>query len=52
MENGVYDLSSCRWFTRGFTLQELLAPEEVIFFDAGLMEVGKNLPDYRFPYML
>ncbi|KAK1851775.1 Vegetative incompatibility protein HET-E-1-like protein 3 [Colletotrichum chrysophilum] len=23
-----------RWFTRGWTLQELLAPEEVIFFSA------------------
>lgn len=43
--NEVYDLSSCRWFTRGFTLQELLAPREVIFFDASSMEVGTNLPE-------
>jgi hypothetical protein len=26
-------LSHCRWFTRGFTLQELLAPSNVHFFD-------------------
>jgi len=24
----------CRWFTRGWTLQELLAPEHVVFFDS------------------
>ncbi|KAH3983276.1 hypothetical protein HBH98_069080 [Parastagonospora nodorum] len=28
------DLKSCRWFTRGWTLQELIAPETVLFFDA------------------
>ncbi|KAJ9602147.1 hypothetical protein H2200_013267 [Cladophialophora chaetospira] len=26
-------LSACRWFTRSWTLQELIAPEEVIFID-------------------
>lgn len=26
-------LAHCRWFTRGWTLQELIAPKEVIFFD-------------------
>ncbi|AEO64625.1 9df33e65-a608-457b-8d0c-f02dfb23ae30 [Thermothielavioides terrestris] len=26
-------LPACRWFTRGWTLQELLAPREVLFFD-------------------
>ncbi|KAK0663437.1 HET-domain-containing protein [Cercophora samala] len=26
-------LSRCRWFTRGWTLQELIAPENVVFFD-------------------
>ena len=26
-------LKRCRWFTRGWTLQELIAPPEVIFFD-------------------
>ena len=32
--------SDCRWFTRGFTLQELLAPTNMIFFDAHLSELG------------
>ena len=26
-------LRKCRWFTRGWTLQELIAPEAVTFFD-------------------
>ncbi|KAK3360642.1 hypothetical protein B0T25DRAFT_515893 [Lasiosphaeria hispida] len=28
-------LPSCRWFSRGWTLQELLAPKEVHFYDCG-----------------
>ena len=31
---------SSYWFTRGWTLQELLAPFNVIFFDAGWNEIG------------
>ncbi|KAH7067907.1 hypothetical protein FB567DRAFT_508899 [Paraphoma chrysanthemicola] len=27
-------LSKCRWFTRGWTLQELIAPSRMTFFDA------------------
>jgi Heterokaryon incompatibility protein (HET) len=27
------DLKNCRWFTRGWTLQELIAPTEVLFLD-------------------
>ncbi|OAL43384.1 HET-domain-containing protein [Pyrenochaeta sp. DS3sAY3a] len=30
-----YWLPRCRWFERGWTLQELIAPSYVIFFDAG-----------------
>ena len=26
-------LSGCRWFTRGWTLQELIAPKSMLFFD-------------------
>jgi len=26
-------LGECRWFTRGWTLQELIAPEKIFFFD-------------------
>ncbi|KIY02436.1 uncharacterized protein Z520_02575 [Fonsecaea multimorphosa CBS 102226] len=29
-----------RWFTRGWTLQELLAPEELIFFDRQWQKLG------------
>lgn len=31
--NAEDSLGSCRWFTRGWTLQELLAPSEVEFYD-------------------
>ncbi|KAI4233942.1 MAG: hypothetical protein LQ349_004099 [Xanthoria aureola] len=33
----------CRWFRRGWTLQELLAPSHVIFFDAEWMEIGSKI---------
>ncbi len=29
------ELERCRWFTRGWTLQELIAPKEVRFYDRG-----------------
>ena len=36
-----------RWFTRGWTLQEFLAPIQVIFYDNAWVEVGtrKSLRD-------
>jgi hypothetical protein len=34
------DLPRCRWFTRGWTLQELIAPREVVFFDREWNERG------------
>ncbi|KAI1323702.1 heterokaryon incompatibility protein-domain-containing protein [Xylariaceae sp. FL0255] len=33
-------LTSSRWFTRGWTLQELLAPKEVVFFDKSWITLG------------
>ncbi len=33
---------ACRWFTRGWTLQELLAPADVQFFDAGWNYIGSK----------
>jgi hypothetical protein len=32
-----------KWFTRGWTLQELLAPEMMVFFDRGWREIGTKL---------
>jgi hypothetical protein len=33
----------CRWFTRGWTLQELLAPRIVIFYDGVWEEIGNKI---------
>lgn len=33
-------ISDSRWFQRGFTLQELIAPERVVFFDREWNELG------------
>src|SRR5688572_1897493 len=35
-------LSSCRWFTRGWTLQELIAPSEMRFFDRAWVDRGSK----------
>jgi hypothetical protein len=35
-------IRSSRWFTRGWTLQELLAPEDVRFYDANWTFIGTN----------
>jgi hypothetical protein len=32
--------ATCRWFTRGWTLQELIAPSSVVFFDSDWSEIG------------
>lgn len=37
------DMARCRWFTRGWTLQELLAPKNVQFFDMGWNYRGSKL---------
>ncbi|KAF1993910.1 HET-domain-containing protein [Amniculicola lignicola CBS 123094] len=37
------DLRSCRWWTRGWTLQELIAPQTVEFYDSGWTEIGTKL---------
>ncbi|KAJ4250190.1 hypothetical protein NW762_012005 [Fusarium torreyae] len=36
----IEELSSSRWFTRGWTLQELIAPHQIIFFDKEWRELG------------
>jgi hypothetical protein len=35
-----WHLGKCRWFTRGWTLQELLAPPEVVFFNMDWFMIG------------
>ncbi|KAF2255007.1 HET-domain-containing protein [Trematosphaeria pertusa] len=37
------ELSGCRWFTRGWTLQELVAPAHVEFFDTDWNHLGTKL---------
>ncbi|RSL81743.1 hypothetical protein CEP51_005613 [Fusarium floridanum] len=41
------DFSQSRWFTRGWTLQELIAPAHMIFFDKDWQQLGtrENLGD-------
>jgi hypothetical protein len=36
-------LADCRWFTRGWTLQELIAPQTVLFYDAAWNKVGDKV---------
>ena len=36
------ELPNCRWFTRGWTLQELIAPDEIYFLDRDWNLVGSK----------
>jgi len=40
-----------RWFTRGWTLQELIAPKDVQFFDGNWRPIGRKL-DYQFALLV
>ena len=45
-------LEASRWFTRGWTLQELLAPDAVVFFDRHWIPFGKcKLPQDLYPFL-
>ncbi|KAF4332921.1 beta transducin [Fusarium beomiforme] len=48
------ELRSCRWFTRGWTLQELIAPNQVVFLDQNWNCIGSRTPgsDLRFMNIL
>jgi hypothetical protein len=41
----LHDLHKCAWFSRGWTLQEMLAPDRVIFFTAHWEVIGHKLRD-------
>lgn len=36
------EFAASRWFTRGWTLQELIAPKEVIFYNKAWTSIGKK----------
>lgn len=38
-----YAFERSRWFTRGWTLQELIAPSTIIFFDASWHDIGTKV---------
>src|ERR1700750_714476 len=42
-DNDVETLKSCRWFTRGWTLQALIAPEFIEFYDQNWNEIGTKM---------
>lgn len=39
---GLANLEHCRYWTRGWTLQELLAPSEILFFDSSWRSFGRK----------
>lgn len=36
------EFARCRWFTRGWTLQELLAPADLVFFSEDWIKIGEK----------
>ncbi|KAF3004593.1 hypothetical protein E8E14_006516 [Neopestalotiopsis sp. 37M] len=42
-EQGKAELKKCRWFQRGWTLQELIAPETVEFYNQDWKKVGSRI---------
>ncbi|GKZ37955.1 hypothetical protein AbraIFM66950_009818 [Aspergillus brasiliensis] len=47
IQDGDSEFARCRWFTRGFTLQELLAPREVVFFSSEWKAIGRKTELYE-----
>ncbi|KAH7405784.1 heterokaryon incompatibility protein-domain-containing protein [Phaeosphaeria sp. MPI-PUGE-AT-0046c] len=41
-ENAAYKLGQCRWFYRGWTLQELISPTRIEFFDSNWWHFGSR----------
>lgn len=42
-DSSLDDLKHCRWFTRGWTLQELIAPNDVQFYDGEWNNIGSKI---------
>jgi hypothetical protein len=36
-------MKTCRWFSRGWTLQELLAPTDIVFFGSGWFKIDRKI---------
>ncbi|KAK7970104.1 hypothetical protein PG996_001461 [Apiospora saccharicola] len=47
-----FKFGDSRWFTRGWTLQELIAPSKIIFFDVNWMCVGDTTEDHMLSQIL
>lgn len=47
-----FKFGDSRWFSRGWTLQELIAPSKVIFFDVNWMCVGDTTEDHMLSQIL
>ncbi|KAI1806533.1 HET-domain-containing protein [Daldinia bambusicola] len=43
-----HSLRSCEWFFRGWTLQELIAPHEVVFYNSEWQSFGAKSDDYMY----
>jgi hypothetical protein len=44
----IEELAGAKWFTRGWTLQELIAPKHLIFYNSGWQEIGtREYLDYK-----
>jgi hypothetical protein len=41
--DNVHDFDKARWFSRGWTLQELLAPQELVFYGSGWQRLGTRV---------
>lgn len=41
-KDAVQELKSSQWFTRGWTLQELLAPSDIVFYDRNWVAIGQT----------
>lgn len=50
-ETGRISFLTSKWWTRGWTLQELLAPSDLIFFTLAWTEIGRKDSPYLAPFI-